>query len=360
MTEANRIVYGIIGSGWRAEFFLRIAKELPGKFLVCGLVTRSKENGEKLEKNFGIKTYRTIDELLKYTSPSFVVVSVPGSVTPAVIQDLADRGIPILSETPPAPDLDTLIRLNKLTEKGAKIQVAEQYHLQPLHAARIALARSGKLGEVNQAQVSLSHGYHGMSIIRRLLDIKFENAEINAFKFNSPFVAGPGRYGLSDEERMVDAQQEIAMINFGDKFAVYDFAPDQHRSFIRAPRILVRGNRGEVSNCEVRYLKDFRTPIEYELVEKIGGTYGNVEDFYIRGVLGGEEWLYVNPYYPAKLSEDEIAVASCVEKMDEYVKSGQDFYSLSEASQDHYLGMMVSKALNTGEKIITETQSWAY
>jgi hypothetical protein len=35
-----------------------------------------------------------------------------------------------------------------------------------------------------------------------------------------------------------------------------------------------------------------------------------------------------------------------------------DFYSTAEASQDHYLGMMISKAIRTGEIEITEKQPW--
>jgi hypothetical protein len=359
MRDISKITYGIVGSGWRSEFYLRIARELPEKFKVCGLVTRSEETGVKLESRFGIKTYRTIDELLKHENPSFMVVSVPGNVSPSIIKELALRGIPVLSETPPAPDIDSLIGLNRLTEKGAKIQVAEQYHLQPMHAARIAIAKSGKLGEIGHAQVSFSHGYHGVSIMRRLLGIGFENAQINAFKFKAPFIAGPGRNGLPDTERMVEADQHIAMLDFGSKFGVYDFAQDQHRSFIRGQRILVRGNRGEINNSEVRYLKDFRTPIEYDLMQKNGGVNGNVEDYSVKGVLAGEDWAYINPYFPAKLSDDEIAIACCLEKMEEYLKSGIEFYSLAEASQDHYLGMMINKAIIAREKIITETQPWA-
>jgi hypothetical protein len=356
----DKVIYGIVGSGWRAEFFLRVAMELPDRFQVCGLVTRSVETGKKLESTYGIKTYRTIDDLLKFSSPSFLVISVPGNVTPSIIKELTERGIPVLSETPPATDLNSLIELNKLTGKGAKIQVAEQYHLQPMHAARLAIINSGKLGEVSHAQVSFSHGYHGISLIRRFLGIGFENAKINAVKVKSSFVAGPGRNGLSDKEVMVEGNQEIAVLDFGDKSAVYDFAPDQHRSFVRSNRILIRGNRGEINNKEVRYLKDFRTPIEYELVGKNTGLNGNIEGYFIKGVLAGDEWAYINPYAPGKLSEDEIAVAACLEKMDVYVKGGPEFYSLAEASQDHYLGMMIKKALDTETTLITETQPWAY
>lgn len=358
--KKHEVIFGIVGSGWRSEFFLRIAKELPDRFKVCGLVTRSEETGAKLERTFGIKTYRSIDELLKFSKPSFVVVSVPGNVTPEIIKELAGKGVPVLSETPPAPDLNALIELNKLTENGAKIQVAEQYHLQPMHAARTAIINSGKLGEISHAQVSFSHGYHGMSLMRRLLGIGFENARITAVKLKASFVAGPGRNGLSDKEIMLEGKQEIAIFDFGDKSGVYDFTPDQHRSFVRANRILVRGNRGEISNNEVRYLKEYHTPIEYKLIEKNTGLNGNFEDYYIKGVLGGDEWVYINPYIPGKLSEDEIAIATCLEKMDNYVNGGPGFYSLAEASQDHYLGLMIKRALDTNTTVSTESQPWAH
>jgi len=354
----SKIIFGIIGSGWRAEFFLRIARELPDKFEICGLVTRSKEKSKSIESIWGIKTYSTIDDLLKFTTPSFVVVSVTGNIAPSITTRLASIGIPILSETPPAPDLAGLIELNKLTKLGAKIQVAEQYHMQPMHAARIAISSSGKLGEISHVQVSFSHGYHAISILRKLLDIKFENAKISALKVTSPFVAGPGRNGLSKQETLLNAKQEIALLDFGDKSALYDFAQDQHRAFIRTNRILIRGNRGEINNKEVRYLKDFRTPIEYELIEKVTGLDGNIEGYFIKGVIGGEEWIYVNPYTSGKLSEDEIAIATCLEKMQVYVNGGPSFYSLAEASQDHYLGMMINKSILTEKTVITENQSW--
>ena len=60
--------------------------------------------------------------------------------------------------------------------------MAEQYHLHPLHAARIAIANSGKLGEISQVQISECHGYHGISLMRKLLGIGFENASITAQK----------------------------------------------------------------------------------------------------------------------------------------------------------------------------------
>ena len=69
--------------------------------------------------------------------------------------------------------------------------------------------------------------------------------------------------------------------------------------------------------------------------------------------------MYTNPFFPARLSDDEIAVATCLQKMWEYVNVGQDFYGLAEASQDHYLGMMIQQAIESKEPVKTETQIWA-
>ena len=57
------------------------------------------------------------------------------------------------------------------------MQVAEQYAFQPLHAARLAFIRAGKLGEISQVQVSVAHGYHGISLIRKFLGIGYENVK---------------------------------------------------------------------------------------------------------------------------------------------------------------------------------------
>lgn len=87
--------------------------------------------------------------------------------------------------------------------------MAEQYAFQPFHAARLALARSGRLGAVSQAQVSVTQEYHGMSLIRKLLGIQFENAVITTHRFVSPIVAGPTRQGPPQEEKIIAATQTI-------------------------------------------------------------------------------------------------------------------------------------------------------
>jgi predicted dehydrogenase len=49
--------------------------------------------------------------------------------------------------------------------------VAEQYLLLPDHAARLALVRAGVLGTPTSAQVSSTHRYHAVSIVRGMFGV---------------------------------------------------------------------------------------------------------------------------------------------------------------------------------------------
>ncbi|MBA2396275.1 MAG: Gfo/Idh/MocA family oxidoreductase [Ktedonobacteraceae bacterium] len=353
------IRFGIVGGGWRSLFFLRIAQVMPEQFEVAGIFVRNTAKAQELATTWNVKTYTTLDELLKINDLRFVVVSVPRTIAPQILHALAEKSIPALTETPPAADVPSLIALYELSKRGARIQVAEQYHLQPLHAARIALARSGKLGAVTQAQVSAAHGYHGISLIRRFLGIQYEPVTITAHNFTSPLIAGPDRYAPPEQEQIIRSEQTIAYLDFGDKLGVFDFTGDQYHSWIRSPRLLVRGERGEINNTQVLYLADYLTPITYELVRQDAGIAGNLEGYYHKGILAGSEWIYKNPFIPARLSDDEIAIAGCLLGMDRYIDGGPDMYSLAEAAQDHYLGLMIEQAVTSEQAVMTVVQPWA-
>jgi len=355
----EKIIYAIVGGGWRSEFYLKAAKALPERFEVCGMVIRDEVKGKVFENKLGVKTFRSVEELLEFTAPSFVVVSVGLDAAPIVTRQLVEKNIPVLTETPPAPDVEGLIEINKLTGYGTKIQVAEQYNLQPLHAARLSIAKSGKLGNVNQVNISVCHGYHAMSLIRRFMGIKYENAVISAHTFKSHLMKGPDRKGDPTIEETMISDQVIAMIDFGDKLGIYDFDGEQYFSWIRGLRLTVRGDKGEIIDNKVRYLKDFQTPIEIDLKRMNAGENGNLEGYYLKGIIAEGEWIYRNPLISGRLSDEEIAVASCLLRMDAYVKGGAEFYSLAEASQDRYLSLMIERAVKNNEIVRTITQPWA-
>jgi predicted dehydrogenase len=349
----------LIGGGWRSQFFVRAARELPERFNLIGMMSRNPAKAKEFEKTWNVSTCRTLDELLAGKKPLFAIVSVPRAATLDVLRELVRRGVPALCETPPAPDLAGLDAVNELTAQGARIQIAEQYIFQPMHAARLAVANSGLLGRISQAQVSFTQTYHAMSLIRHYLGVGFEPVKITARKFESPIYQGPDRQGPPREEKLIPCPQTIAFLEFGDRLGVFDFANDQHRSYIRSDRILVRGEKGEINGSQVRYLQDFRTPIHFELHREDAGIDGNLEGYYHKGIIGQGKWWYSNPFAPARLYDDETAVAICMQKMADYARGGPAFYSLAEASFDTYLGLKLDQAAQETRTIEISPPAWA-
>jgi predicted dehydrogenase len=354
------IRFAIVGGGWRAEFYLRIARALPERFQIDGLVVRDASKGAALEQVWQVRTYRTPDDLLRAERPSFVVTSVSWEANPSLVEDLAGRGLAILSETPPAPDVARMARLCALTRRGARVQVAEQYIYQPHHAARLAFAGSGLLGRVTQAQVSAAHGYHGLSLLRHFLGVRYECPRVTALRFGSPLVAGVNRLGqLPAQEQLVNSGQVIAWLDFGDRLGVFDFCDDQYFSWVRGQRLLVRGERGEIVGDTARYLADYRTPLEVRFLRREAGPEGNLEGWHLQGITAGERWVYRNPFTPGRLSDDEVAIASVLAGMSAYVGGGPEVYPLAEACQDRYLDLCIGRALESGQAVATERQPWA-
>jgi hypothetical protein len=351
--------FGIVGSGWRSEFFLRIAAALPDLFTVTGLVTRSAEIAADVELTWGVPGHPDVAALLEAGRPDFVVVSVPREVAPEVVVDLVERGMPVLCETPPATDLDGMIALYERVGRTGLVQIAEQYHLSPILSAQLAVARSGRIGRPSQVQVAQCHDYHGVSIIRRALRLGAEDATISASVFRSPLLAGPSRLGDPTDELIITATQTTARFDFGDALGVYDFAPEQYFSWIRGNRLLIRGERGEIADLDVRYAKTFAEPVFGRLQRVMTGEGGNLEGLFLRGLQLGEAWMFENPFMPGRLADDEIAIARLLAGMNERVHGGPDVYSLAEASQDHYLALLMAEAAESGSTIRSTRQLWA-
>jgi hypothetical protein len=353
------IHFGMVGTGWRSEFFLRIAAARPDLFAVTGLVGRDQSKASALAGRFGVPVFASWRGLLAQgPRPAFMVSSVSWAAAPEIMGDLVGAGMPVLSETPPAPDTQALRALWKKLGAHAPVQVAEQYAFQPHHAARLSVVYAGRLGAVSQAQLSVAHGYHGINLMRRFLGIGYENAHITAKRFTSDIIAGPTRAGPPQSEARKRIDQDLAWFDFDGKLGVFDFASEQYFSHIRDPRLLVRGERGELSNDSVVYLTDVTSPVRLQFVRHEGGAGGNLEGKYLKGLQLGDQWLYRNVFAPAPLADDEIAIATCLTLMHEFVRTGAGFYGLAEACQDTYLSFALNDALRNGSAR-TKRQKWA-
>ena len=84
-----------------------------------------------------------------------------------------------------------------------------------------------------------------------------------------------------------------------------------------------------------------------------------MEGHHLKGYMLGGEWIYTNPCGGARLADDEIAIATTLMGMADYVKGGKPVYSLADACQDHYLSLLADKAVKSGSAVVSETQPWA-
>jgi len=360
-TTAQHATIGLIGAGWRAEYFLRIARDLPDRFTVARVLVRTEASASSVADTWGIPTTTSLADFLT-GDYDYVVVSTPWHVVPELIEALVAAGIPVLSETPPAPDVAALRSLWG-SVGGAPVQVAEQYFLQPHHAARLAVVRSGLIGEVSSARLSVAHGYHGVSLARLFLGVGFDPVAIRADALGDPLLSSNGRDGWHSELEPVPGKRTVALLRFadtgsGEHSAVFDFTDEQYFSPVRSRHTSVRGDRGEISDNTVSHLIGPGNPATGELRRDVTGIESDLSGNHLRRVTLHTEVLFENRFAPARLNDDEIAVAEVMHRMAVFVRTGEPFYPLAEASHDHYLGLLIDEAAATGETVRSEPMPW--
>ncbi len=317
------IKFIILGGGWRSEFYLRIAKALPERFSVAGVFVRKDEKREYIEKKYGVKGYSSLEDILK-ADFDFIVNCVSYAYVSDLSVELADRGYFVLSETP---------ALREPTGNHAyeKIQVAEQYHQKGTYQAIKKLIDDGVIGEVNYINISIGHDYHAMSMMRVFLDEYAKPEKKCQIKINDPVTVSHGRGGEMDKKDVKNTNQDIIVFDFNGKCAIYDYNSEQYFSPIRRDRLVIRGSKGEISGNKVRFFNSDGKLTEGEMVLK---TAGLLEGFYNDKIVLFDKVLYDFPFKEARLSEEECAIAMCVEKMKNYIDTGEEFYSYQKAYED--------------------------
>jgi hypothetical protein len=74
--------FALVGSGWRAEFFRKLAGVLPGELELSGVAVRRAERAEQLRADWGVPAFLSPLELLEKGRPDFVVTTVLRAVNP--------------------------------------------------------------------------------------------------------------------------------------------------------------------------------------------------------------------------------------------------------------------------------------
>jgi predicted dehydrogenase len=344
--------FAVVGAGFRGAAYWRLAAHLDD--LTCvGAVVRA-------PRSVPVPAFASVAECLAAAKPDFVVTAVPWAVNPDVIMQAVDRGVPVLAETPPAPDVAGLRSLWAAVGQSELVQVAEQYLLMPSHAARAAAVRSGVIGTPTQVHVSSTQLYHAVSLIRGLLGAGRGPVTVRASRHRAPLVDPLSRAGWTDDDAPRTATTTIATLDFGDgRSGLYDFTDNQTRNQLRFRRILVRGSHGELSGDEVVRLTAPRTIARTPLIRRQTGHDLDLQGFDTDHITLGAVVLFRNPYAGLRWNDDEIATAALLQATAAWVRGdGPPPYPLAEGTQDHQIALAIEEAADTDRTVTTSTEAW--
>ena len=167
---------------------------------MVGASARSEGTREKIAGMWQVPVFATSEALCGETAPDFVINCGGWNTIVDVMRPLHACGATVLCETPPGWQVEQQEEIHAMVQEGLRMQVAEQGWLQPEPQARLEFLRTGKLGDLHYAQVSVG-GYHGYASLRKYLGIGFELPRIQALGARHPVLSEGNREGLSREER---------------------------------------------------------------------------------------------------------------------------------------------------------------
>lgn len=353
--------FGIVGSGYRAKLLVSVAQRVPERLTLVGAAVRRPESVEEVGRHWGVPVYLSPEELFRKARPDFVLTCVPRTVNPTVLISLAELGAHVLTETPPALDLVGMRSLWDAIGSRQLVQVGEQYHLYPGHAARYELVRQGLLGRPSSVQVSSTHGYHAVSLMRRFLGAGFGPVAVSGSVLTAPLVDPLTRKGWTDDENEKEARTVLAIVDFGDGASgLYDFTDNQWHNQLRHRRIVVRASRGEISDDSVVRLAEPRTILRSALVRSQLGYDLNMDGFDTEHISFEGKVLWQNDFLGARLMDDELADAAIMAATATWAKDeGPAPYPLAEGCQDHLVSLAIDEATSTGKMVVTGVEAWA-
>lgn len=334
------ISYLIIGSGYRAEYFGRIARTYSSLFRAMYLC-RSEEKADKMKEKTGMSATVSIQEGMDF-QPDFVVVAVDRGHVADVAVEWIERGYAVLTETPVGDTPEKLNRLCCMAREGARISCCEQYHRYPFLAAGLKALQDGIIGQVDSIYLSLLHDYHAASVIRRALGIKpGESYIMRGNRNHSAILETDSRYGAILDGRKALSDRDLVHIQFeSGKEAVYDFSSVQYRTYIRSRHITVRGDRGEWSDSIILYADAQNRPQRLFLLPEIQEKYRILDNQALR-----DRRRFWSAEMAMDTNQDEFAIASMLLDMGEYLQGGVSPYPLGEAVEDAWFWINVMEAV---------------
>ena len=169
------------------------------------------------------------------------------------------------------------------------------------------------------------------------------------------------RAGWTDDEGAHPTTTTIATLDFGEgRSGVYDFTEQQTRNQLRFRRLLVRGSAGELQDDEMVRMAGPRTLVRSPLVRRQTGYDLDLIGYDTEHISLGSEVLYRNPYPGRRWMDEEIAVATLLERMANWIHgAGPEPYPLAEGAQDQQIALAIEESADRDSTVRTSREAWS-
>ncbi|MCR5293839.1 MAG: gfo/Idh/MocA family oxidoreductase [Lachnospiraceae bacterium] len=337
-----QLTYLIVGSGWRAEFYGRIAAAYPDLFRAV-YYCRSEEKAALMRGRSGLQAFCSVGDCLRL-NPDFVVTAVDKAHSAEAAIEWASRGFAVACETPAAPSaegLKALLGCKQPDGSPARISCMEQYRRYPVLMAGLDAVNAGAIGEPCSAYLSAAHDYHAFSLLKKMLKTEGQGYKLRGESIQSPVTLTDSRKEALYDGREKPAARDILHITFDSgKTAVYDFSGVQYHSYIRSRTLILRGSRGEWNGRTILGLNEANEPVRTLLMPEIPERYRCLDNTALRDLR--KVW---QNELTLETAQDEFAIASMLLDMGEFIAGGPAPYPLISAAEDTLFWLKAREAL---------------
>ena len=274
-----------------------------------------------------------------------------------MVAALVERGTRVLTETPPAPDADGLRQLWAAVGGAGPGPGRRAVPAAPgTRGAACAVVARGAIGTPTSVQVSSTHGYHAVSMMRGFLGAgdSRRRSPVTVSARRSPRrwstrCAGTAGPTTTSRSRRRPPWRPSTSATAGP--GLYDFTDNQWHNQLRFRRILIRGSarrdlgrqggpagRAATPSCRVDLAR-------YQLGHDLNLDGHDTEHISFDGRV-----VYRNPFLGQRLMDEEIAIASMMAATAAWARDeGPAPYPLADGCQDHLISLAIDESAASGQ-----------
>lgn len=331
----------IIGNGTRAhKLYIPLIKKLPF-FKLWGICGANYTKTTQISKDFNVKAYVDIDEVLSDPEVDAVISCVNWTKNSDVYQKIAVSDKASLLETPLGHDSASIKKSYELLrKKKSYLDICEQYHMRPIEILKRQLIEAGIFGKIiHTFCIGVGHEYHGASLLRSYLGFHDKVRNVLSIQKDMPYFEHISHKNIFfPGERIQNAIFEFESGALG----IFHWSWLNYFSAVRGERSSgFYGTKGSAmgENCMVfiNYTEPPK-PIEFRRYTRVVEGIEVLQE--ITACLDKKivaRW--VNPLTDIILNEDEIAACYFLINLNKAKNNNKikPIYSVDQAYEDHIL-----------------------